>query len=225
MAVSLNVTEWMKGYIGLGATDVESGFMKGFDAETLFMHKILIHIDDVDKMIADPTCKAKVEGAVVCSAFGGKPCRVSDGTFNMHIDPRNPDLKLMYYRLPFTSEDGAQRTMLGQKALKKEHAQQQGFELWEDITKLQVRIYDGLVPGLDEPSAPSSASAPPPPPPLAMGIVYIEALDAFRSARSIRCPGASPEEATSAIEKFGAFYMDKLWKVYGKTAPKPTAAK
>jgi len=214
MGVPLNVTEWMKGYVGLGAPDVDTGFMKGFEAETFFTQKIFLQIDDVDRFFGEPGHTAKVDGLIGCEAFGGK-CRVTDGTFNMLVDPRNPDLKLMFYRLPFKNAEGIERTMLGHKTIKQSDP---ALEHFVQISRVSVRIYDGLVPGHD----PDAKVDAPPPPALAMGQLYTETLDGFRSAHSFRSPQASPEDAARAIEKFGAFYMDKLWKVYAKTAPHPT---
>src|SRR4051812_13884956 len=112
----LNATEWMKGYVGFGAADSDAGFIKGLEAGTYFMFEVHIHMDDIDRFVSEPAHQASMDGFVQCDALGGK-LPFEGGTFNMLVDAKEPGLKLMLYRIPFTGGDGARRTMLGHKTI------------------------------------------------------------------------------------------------------------
>jgi hypothetical protein len=105
MGVPLNVTEWMKGYVGFGATDTDAGFIEGIEQDTYFEHEVLIQIDDIDKFVDRP------------------------------------------------------------------------------------------------------------------GVIHIQVLDGFRSARSFRSPGSSAWELAGAVKAFCGFYLGKLWDVYARVSP------
>src|SRR5256885_12932540 len=127
MGVPLNVTEWMKGYVGFGATDCDAGFIQGFDEGTYFEHEVLIAMDDIDRFVAEPTHTAAMTGYVLCDRLGGKR-PFENGTFNMLVDAAKPGLKFMFYRMPFTDAAGKPHTMLGHKTIHDDHA----LDLWSD---------------------------------------------------------------------------------------------
>src|SRR5262245_36393327 len=81
VGIPLNVTEWMKGYISVGAPDYNTGFMQGVDSGMHFMHEVLIQMPDVDRFIDEPEHEARMDGYIVCDALGGKR-EVVGGTFN-----------------------------------------------------------------------------------------------------------------------------------------------
>jgi hypothetical protein len=54
-------------------------------------------------------------------------------------------------------------------------------------------------------------------------VLHIQALDAIRSARSFTSPGGSALDTAKAVAKFGAFYLDKLWDLYGIGHPSQRA--
>lgn len=211
MATPLNVTEWMKGYIGFGAADYDAGFHQGIDANTHFMHEVVIRMDDIDRFVSEPTHEARMDGYIECAALGGRRQLEPGATFNMLLDANNPKLKVMLYRMPFIDESGARRTVFGHKTIHDDHS----FDLWGDITTLYIRVFDGDVPGPDVLTPSMAGSTPPGGPPAAMGVIHIEKLDGFKSARSFQSPGSSPAEAARAVALFGGFYLDKLWEIFG----------
>lgn len=210
MGVPLNVTEWMKGYVGFGRTDSDAGFIHGLEHDTPFAHEVVIRIDDIDRFIAEPAHAATMDGAIFCERLGGRR-PVAGGAFNMLVDASNPGLKLMFYRLPFEGADGTRYTMLGHKTIRDDRS----LDLWSDITTLSMRLFEGDVPG---PEVTTAALGPAnmPPTPVAAGVLHIEALDGFRSARSFQSPGSTPLQASDAVLKFGRFYLDRLWETFGK---------
>jgi cholesterol oxidase len=209
MPVPLEITEWMKGYVGFGATDSDAGYIQGLTENTPFSHEIVIRIDDIDRFVVEPTHAAPVDGHVDCPRFGGK-CAFTGGMFNMLVDTATPGLKVMLYRMPFVDLSGARHTMLGHKTVRSDRA----LDLLNDIMRLTVRIFEGDVRG---PAVGTAQLGPAemPATPEAIGILHIQTLDGLRSGASFKSPGASPLEAASAAAKFGAFYLGELWDTYG----------
>lgn len=212
MGTPLTVMEWMKGYISLGAKSYDQGFLDGIDSGMHFMHEVLISVDDIDRFIEEPRHEARMDGFIQCEAFGGKR-PVEGGTFNMLLDRDDPKLKVMLYRMPFTDAKGVQHTMMGHKSIHSDRA----FDLLSDIMTLYIRIFEGDIPGPDISTTAIPGEVPPTIQPVAMGILHIEKGDTFRMARSFRAPGASAIQAAEGAAKFGAFYLEGLWKIFGKS--------
>ncbi|HEX2659678.1 MAG TPA: hypothetical protein VHU40_15445 [Polyangia bacterium] len=202
-AVALQVTEWMKGYLGFGVSDYDAGFIKGIEGNAFFMHEMLIKIDDVDKFVSDPEHNATMDGYVSFDAFGGKR-PVKDASFRMFVDSKTPGLKYMKYRIPFTNDKNQPLTMYGHKTIHDDKS----LDLWSDTTTLYVSIHEGAL----------TAPEPPAGPALAMGVIHIEKLDLFKSVMSFRSPGANPVQANHAMSAFGKFFLGKLWDIYGRVA-------
>lgn len=211
MATPLSVTEWMKGYITLGATSYDDGFIQGIDSGLRFSHEVVISVDDIDRFVEEPRHEARMDGFIECEAFGGKRT-VEGGTFNMLLDREDPKLKVMLYRIPFLDASGAQRTMMGHKTIHADRA----LDMLHDIMTLYIRIFEGDIPGPDISTTAIPGGVAPDIKPIAMGILHIETADAFRSARSFRAPGSGPLQAAEGAAKFGKFYLEGLWKVFGK---------
>lgn len=209
MGTPLNVTEWMRGYIGIGATDVDAGFIKGIDEGTRFEHEVVIAMDDVDRFIHEPTHAARMDGHVDCDALGGRREFVG-GTFNMLVDAPGPGLKVMFYRMPLIDGDGPHVTVLGHKTIHDDGA----LDLWSDITTLSVQVFAGDVAGPDLSTDALGPAHAPADLRLAAGRLHIETSDGFRSARSFTSPGATKGDAVLAVEKFVSFYLSHLWDVF-----------
>lgn len=210
MGTPLNVTEWMRGYLGFGEHDVEAGFTAGLDAGTRFEHEVLIQLDDIDRFIAEPTHAAVMDGTVTCELLGGKQ-EFTGGTFNMLVNAAEAGTKYMFYRMPLRGRDGQPVTMLGHKTIRDDR----GFDLWHDITTLSARLFDGWVDGPDVDTPVMGPALAPEDKVIAAGVIHIETSDGFRSARSFTSPGSSTVDAAAAVEKFVAFYMSRLWDVFG----------
>ena len=210
MGTPLNVTEWMRGFIGIGATGADAGFVAGVDAGTRFEHEVTIAMDDIDKFVADPTHTARMGGHVDCEALGGRR-EFEDGTFNMLVDAPGPGLKLMFYRMPLFGESGPNVTVLGHKTIHNDRA----LDLWSDITTLFVQVFEGDVAGPEIATEAMGPAHAPAERRIAAGKIYIETSDGFRSARSFTSPGASKADAVLAVEKFVSFYLSHLWDVFG----------
>jgi hypothetical protein len=204
----------MKGYVGFGATDTETGFVEGIEQDTYFEHEVLIQVDDIDTFVEKPDHTARMDGHVYCERLGGK-LPFQGGVFNMLVAAEDPSINFMFYRMPLVNAAGQRFTVLGHKTLHRDRA----LDLWSDITTLAVRIFEGDVAGPDM-TTPALGAAPHwPESPIAMGVIHIQVLDGFRSARSFRSPGSSALELARAVKEFCGFYLGKLWEVYTRVSP------
>lgn len=210
MPTPLEVTEWMKGFVGRGATDSDAGFIAGLTENTPFMHEVKIRIDDIDRFVEEPTHTASMDGYIDCPLFGGKRS-FTGGMFNMLVDTANPGLKVMLYRMPFLDPNGQPHTALGNKTINDDRA----LDLLHDIMTLTVAVFAGDVPG-PLVSTPAMGPADVPATAEARGVLHIEWRDGIRSGMSFESPGSTSIEKDAAIFKFGKFYMGRLWTIFAK---------
>jgi cholesterol oxidase len=208
MGIQLNVTEWMKGHVGFGAASYEEGERLGKQKATTFQHEVLIQMKDIDRFVAEPRHSAPMDGNVV---WLGTTYPFKGGEFNMLIDSTNPRVKHMYYRIPFSDSSGKRMTMLGHKMLRDDP----GLDVWEDITTLFIRIYEGDAAGHDF-TRPNGPAPEWPDGHVAMGIIHISLRDGFHSALSFDAPGSGRATKAAAIGKFLAFYGQRIVDLYFK---------
>lgn len=198
---SLTFTEEMKGFAAVGATDSRDGHDRGKAVDDRFRVKLTIAMDDVDRFITDPRHEAKVSGHVESPILGGRQ-QVDRGTFNLLVHETDPSKKRMLYRLFCVGADGQPRTISGLKEI----TDDQGLDLWGDTTTLYTRVYAGIVDAAAEPQATPEAA----------GIIRIEHIDLLRQLTTFRAEGPTLGDRLSAINRFGALFMGKLWDVYGR---------
>jgi cholesterol oxidase len=198
MGIQLNVTEWMKGHVGFGATDYQAGEAQGRAEGKTFQHEVLIQMNDIDRFASDPKHSAPMDGHVL---WLGDKRSFTGGEFNMLVDSTNPKTKHMFYRIPFNDGAGRALTMLGHKILRDDP----GLDLWADITTLFIRIYEGHVAGRDF-TRPAADTPDWPPGPIAMGIIHISLRDGIASGLSFAAPGATRLQKVQAVTKFLSFY-------------------
>jgi cholesterol oxidase len=203
--IRLTVEEWMKGYVGQGATDHQDGFISGLAAGNYFVHDVFIDIDDVDRFVADKDHPARLVGSIDCGLFGGK-CQVTSGTFNMFVDGESPKTRFMDYRMCFNDTGGNPWTMFGKKTVHDDHS----LDLWSDTTTLYIGLYRGSPE--TEPSTPDPQGG--------KGVIHIEKLDLIKSVASFKAPGATIPEAGHAMTAFFRFFLGQIWDVYAPFAPR-----
>ncbi len=206
MGIQLNVTEWMEGYIGFGATSYAAGEQQGRETNKTFAHQVEIEMSDIDVFVTEPTHTARLDGTVT---WLGAACPFTGGEFNMLVKSTDPRVRFMFYRIPFVDGAGAAFTMLGFKQLEDDR----GPDAWRDITTLFIRIYDGNAAGHDF-TKPTGDTPVWPAGEIALGIIRISPSDSFHSALSFAAPGAGRLAKLGAIEKFVAFYGNGLFDLY-----------
>jgi cholesterol oxidase len=206
MGIQLDVTEWMKGHVGFGATEYAAGEAQGKREHTTFAHEVRIQMADIDRFTTEPHHRARMDGHV---EWLGEKRPFAAGEFDMLVDSTDRRIRHMFYRIPFETADGAPLTMLGHKQLRDD----EGVDLPADITTLYIQIYDGHIPGHDF-SVPSPGIPKWPPGAKAVGIIHISLADGIRSAMSFDAPGASTREKLDAIGKFLRFYGRGVYDLY-----------
>ncbi|MFT3927741.1 MAG: patatin-like phospholipase family protein [Myxococcales bacterium] len=195
----LQFTEEMKGYLSLGESDYEAGYLRGKKSGTTAMFHLTIKVDGVNHFVTHPQHEAGMEGYVDCPAFGGR-MQVLDGAFNLFVDDGDPHHKFMYYRIWFSDGEGKPKTLLGFKDVKDDP----GFDVWSDTTTLFTRIYEGHIAEHEEGTGKV----------LAAGILKIPLPSFLRQLTTFRTEGPTLTDRTAALARFGALFMGSLWDVY-----------
>src|SRR5436190_11797829 len=163
--VRLEVREWMKGYVGLGARDYDAGFISGIHSAGRFEHDMVIKIDDIDRFANDPAHAARLDGTITCQALGGR-FPVTNAVFQMFVDSQDPSVKFMRYRMPYRDNQGRVRTVIGHKTVHDDHA----LDLLPDTTTLYVKVVEGEARTNDPPGVG-----------VAQGVLHIHIADLLRS--------------------------------------------
>jgi hypothetical protein len=198
---SLSFTEEMTGFASAGESDPRTGYDRGKQAGDSLKVKLTIAVDDVDRFVTDPRHEASVSGYVEGPVVGGRR-QLERGTFNLLVHETDPAKKRMLYRLFFAGADGQPRTLSGVK----EVADDSGLDAWSDTTTLYTRLFRGAVNAADEPAAPLEAA----------GIIRIDEAAFLRQLTTFRTEGPTLGDRLSALNRFGALFMGKLWDVYGR---------
>ncbi|MDJ0615453.1 MAG: patatin-like phospholipase family protein [Calothrix sp. MO_192.B10] len=195
----ISFTEQMKGYINFSESDYEQGF-KAQEKRSYLMVRLTIKIDDVERFITQPQHDAAVEGYIECEPLGGQ-LAVQSGSFNLFVDEGDPTHKHMLYRLYFQDQSGNPLTLTGFKDVKDDP----GFDLWSDTSTLYTRLLSGHITPEEEAQAEIKAA----------GIIRIHLPDFVKQLTTFRTEGSNIAARTSALTRFGIFFLGKLWDVYG----------
>jgi hypothetical protein len=154
-----------------------------------------VHIDDIDRFIADAAHTGRLTGRVSSPLFGGD-VPATHGIFNLFSPTNDPALTLMVYELAF-QYDGTAYYLAGRKEVRDDP----GFDLWADTTTLFTTLHEGsdctgLVVGA--------------------GILRLGAGELLALVRSMRAINTSTlGESARVIERFGTFFLRSLWTSYG----------
>ena len=190
-------TERMAGFLGEGE-DYWEGAEAGRKAGSSFAFVFSISVDDVERMLADPSHEAGLLGTVEAPALSEDRLIASGGRFNLFSDdPDDPASKRMEYRATLTAKDGASYEFRGHKVIRDDP----GFDLWSDTTTLFIELRRRDAP---------EASAP------LRGVLRIAVTDFVRQLTTMRPTGPdSAKSRAQALADFGAFFAGSLFKIYG----------
>lgn len=197
---SLSFTEEMKGAVGFGVSDPDSGYRAGQAGGGELMFHLTMDVQGVHNFIADPAHEASTRGYVECAALGGR-LPVSGGVFNLFVDEGDPTKKLMLYRLPFRDGAGHPLTLLGEKHVRDDP----GADAWRDTTTLYTRLVRGHVGAHEDPAEL-----------VASGIICIYPLDFARQLTTFRARGPSAGARAGALGAFAQAFLGNLWDVYAR---------
>lgn len=194
---SLSFDEEMAGYIVPGATHpLTAETEQGSQGDEMSV-RLTIHVDDIDEFLSDPDHLARAEGWVQAACCEDRH-PVQLGLFNLFVAGDTPDSRALRYRLWFTDNEGNPHTLTGRKDVHDGPA----TRIWHDTSTLHVHQLRGHIPpDFDDVAVVTGA-----------GTLRIQPADFFATLRSIRAEGP---HGTSAIARFGSFFVAQLWSVYG----------
>jgi predicted patatin/cPLA2 family phospholipase len=197
----LRFTEEVQGYVGFGVTDFHRGFDQGRIDEIHLEACLSIQIDGVNRFITRPGHQASIEGEIRCDRLGGRlPIKV--GVFNIFVDQGDPTRKQVIYRVVFDDAQGNPLTLAGFKDLHDDP----GMDFMSDITTVFTRIYRGEVSS----EAMETAEV------VAAGILRGGMIAFLKQLATFRVEGPTLADRVSTLNRFGAFYLGRLWDVYAR---------
>ena len=201
-AVGIQFSETMKGYVSTEVLDdYQAAAARGKEAGSPFAFTLTIISDDLDKMLADPACTARMLGTVQAPALAPEPLTVTDGVFNLFVDdPERVGARLMRYRMKLTTEEGKHYYFSGFKSI----ANDGGLDIWADTTTLYVTVHEGET---DDGAV------------VAKGILTIHPKDFATQLTTMDVLGAtSVGQRLEATTRFGKHFAGALFDVYGGVA-------
>jgi cholesterol oxidase len=205
MAVSIEFTEEMKGFVAFGETDYQRGREDGEKKNSALMFHLRITLDDVARFISVPQHAGRADGYIRCPQLGARDCLVENGVFNLFVPGSDANRKLMLYRLFSNDDTGQPFTLSGFKDVADDPAFDAG-EIWKDTSTLYTRILRGHVSAAEEKTGADV---------LASGIINILKLDFLEQLTTFKTSGGTMEERISAQIGFGKLFLGSLWEVYG----------
>ncbi|MGI9021868.1 MAG: alpha/beta fold hydrolase [Acidimicrobiales bacterium] len=201
-AVGLEFSETMKGSVSTTVTnDYRAAARQGELDGSPFSFTLTIITQDLEAMLADPQCEARMLGTVHAPALSPEPITVTEGVFNLFVDdPDAIDAHKMRYRMLLTTEEGGHYYFTGFKRIRHDRP----MDMWPDTTTLYVTIHDGV----DETG-----------PVVAKGILVIDPRDFLIQLSTLRVLNArTDEERLEATARFGRFFAGALFETYGGIA-------
>jgi hypothetical protein len=194
-AAGLTFTETMAGDFALGDTDPRAPRTTSRGARSELAIHVTVHIDDIDRFIADAAHTGRLTGHVSSPLFGGD-VPATAGVFNLFSPTDDPALTLMVYELAF-QHDGKAYYLAGRKEVRDDP----GFDLWSDTTTLFTTLHEG-----SERTGPVAGA----------GILRLGVGELLKLVRSMRATNTrSLEESARVVQRFGTFFLRSLWTSYG----------
>jgi cholesterol oxidase len=201
-ALGIQFSETMAGYISTQVIgDYQAAADRGKADGSPLSFTLTISSTDLDRMLADPACQARMIGTVTAPALSPDPITVTGGVFNLFVDdPDRVDSRQMRYRMKLTTEQGRHYYFVGFKTIHNDR----GLDLWSDTTTLYVTVYEG-----DNDAGPVAAK----------GILTIRPQDFMKQLTTMTVLNAtSTRQRLTATARFGQFFAGALFDVFGGVA-------
>ncbi len=203
---AVEFTEQMKGWVTLGETEPLAGWRRARALGHRLMFELTITAPHIEEFVADGDHEGHAEGVVRSDLLGGE-LPVERGWFNLFVAPRDgaPEgQREMRYRLWIRDAGRAPITLYGYKTVRNDP----GLDVWADTSTLHVTLLRGHVP-------PGGTA-----PVLGAGVLRILPLDFARQLTTFRSHGENP---LRSLARFGGFFGESLWNVYGPAARREEA--
>lgn len=205
--LGLQFTESMKGYFSTKVTgDYDQAAKQGRADDSRFEFILTIISDDLEEMLANEKHTAGIIGTVTAPALSSEPMVVTDGEFHLFvIDPDNPRMRRMRYRMKMRSKEGKTYYFDGVKLVHNDR----GLDMWDDTTTLFITVYDGE--SMDSPV-------------LGQGILRIRPDDFMRQMTTMQIRNAENlKQRLEANVRFGRFFAGSLFDTYGRIFARPAS--
>jgi hypothetical protein len=157
-----------------------------------------IEIHDLNRFLADAGHLGSITGRIDFPPLGLN-LPTTSGVFNLFSPTGDPAMKYMVYELGFEA-GGRKYYMAGRKEVK----QASITELWKATTTLYTQLHEGS----DKTGPVVGAGV------LTLGMGELMAMIPTMHATNAK----SPEEAATAVARFGKFFLGELWDTYVKKA-------
>ncbi|MFT3908518.1 MAG: GMC family oxidoreductase [Ferruginibacter sp.] len=196
----IQFTETMKGFFSSEEkNDFEKGSAFGKLAGSSFKFTLTVRSDDVKTMLSDINHQATLEGVVTAPALSSKPLTISNGVFNLFVDPKEAiPTRLMKYTMNIHSEEGKTWFFYGYKLVRDD----KGFDLWKDTSTLYITVHEG-----------NDANAPV----LGKGILIIEMADFMKQMTTMKVLNEpSALKRLEVMTAFGKYFSGSLFDIYIK---------
>ena len=200
----------MKGYAAAGETDPEAGRRKGKADGTRLDVKPHHHHGRRRRVHDRPEPRSADRGDGREPNHSAVSGSVQSGTFNLLVHDTDPRKKQMRYRIVTSDGTGQPVTFAGVKYIDND----EGLDAWQDTTTLYVKLFDGVVDAVHESAAHVRGA----------GIIQIQPLDFLQQMTTFGTEGPTLAARISALNRFGALFLGKLWDVYGRPAASATPA-
>lgn len=192
----IQFTERMTGYFAPDAEDYETGYEAGKENHSPFSFVLTIRTDDLNTMLEDPEHPATMIGTARAPVLSDDDLSVSEGEFNLFVDPPGENVRYMRYRMKLHAEEGEEYFFSGYKYLHDEP----GFDVWQDTTTLFITVHDG-----------GSEQAPV----LGKGILTIKPDDFRKQITTVKVTGTDQTiDKLKYQGKFLKFFSENIADVY-----------
>lgn len=192
----LRFTERMQGSIASGLSD-DAYEIDGGLGWAPFDFVLQAEVEDVAAFVRSPEHPIHLPRGVVHSDHFGR-CQVIDGEINLLVEGREPDDRIMRYRVCFQTEHGPM-TLLGFKAVDGDR-----LHLWYDTTRVFAEIYEGRL----DSARPGDARL------VAVGILEIPMLTFLIQLTTFRPVGGGGAGKVMALVRFFVYFTRALAKPY-----------
>ena len=194
MQAGIQFSETMAGGVMLGETDYHQGEQKARIAGQMLAMHARVHIDDLERFIADPQHTGTLDGTIDYPPFAsGIPCQ--NGRFNLFCPSDDPNAKWMVYELAF-EHAGEPYYFAGHKIVRDDP----GMDMWSDTTTLYSQLHRGTDASGEVVGA---------------GILTLGVTELMKLLASMDVTGADGAlDKADTLARFGRFFLGELWDSY-----------
>lgn len=184
--------EHMEGWISFAEPSYNQALVHGRQTANTLSFTLTARIDDTDRFLAESGHRARLAGVVECPQLGGT-LRAERGELNLLVGAEEARARRMIYRLWLRDPDDRPLTLIGVKDVQDDP----NLDVWQDTSRLRVRLVSGHVDG--DPGRGALH--------VATGVLFISRVGLLAMLASMR--GSTRNKA-----KFANFFVRQLVHAY-----------